>query len=280
MKIVRKISFFIIIIFLCTAVLSACTLSNPEFVPKSLNPEDFSHETQNDIKELYLLERNKEFDGAYKLTIDEVWIEKYLGTYGGSHAVLLYNKNIVPGEGIYIYNEMEVVIDGVSFFYDGSVSVAALIYNNGAFYSLQNAYDDGLLKKDDLKSIAYYQNKETIFPEREHKKPLDEKKIWNGNIDQNFDDITIIMVIDKNYTDWRFYASDFKNVNVVSVRSLMVLRLMNPNAGVNNKDFHDIISIEIGNPGKQNVIDAIRELEKLEFVMSAEPNYLYQCVDD
>jgi hypothetical protein len=98
---------------------------------------------------------------------------------------------------------------------------------------------------------------------------LETKIIWSGNISEDFDDKTILIITDKNYTSWRFLASDFFDVNVKCVQSLMVQRLMKyPNYG-----FGDIIKIEIGNPGKQNVIDAIKNLEKLDFIKYAGPNY-------
>jgi hypothetical protein len=80
--------------------------------------------------------------------------------------------------------------------------------------------------------------------------------------------------LDKNYTSWRIFASDFTGVDIAQVYSLMVQRLMR--YPVNNNDWNDIIGIEIGNPGKQNVVNAIRKLEKLDFIKHAGPNhYMY-----
>ena len=43
---------------------------------------------------------------------------------------------------------------------------------------------------------------------------------------------------------------------------------------INLDVFHRIFCLKIGNPGKENVINAIRELEKREDILSAEPDYI------
>ena len=245
-----------------------------EFVPTSKIPAILSSEVENEILGIYLNEINSEF--GWNLTIDDVWVENYYGIYNDSVAVLLYNDYQVPGEGVYINNELEIVVDTVSFLYGPLTGSTIVIYNNGKIYNLRDAYDKELLDKNDLKNIAYYQNEGFILPEREIKKPLEKKIIWEGNISNDFDDRTVIIIADKNYSSWRLFADDFTGVDVIKVRSLMVRRLMK----YPGDNFGDIISIEIGNIGKQNVVDAIRKLEKLDFIKCAEPNYIMYPADD
>ena len=228
------------------------------------NPTDLVG-LEDEIKQAYFDEKSRQ--SGWDLTIDDVWIEKFCGVYNGYAAVLMFNTYIVSG----VKSELEVVIDGVSFFYGPVTGAEVMLYKNSAFYDLQEAYEDGLLTDDDLKSIAYYQNEDVIFPGRTPKTPADGKTIWGGNTDQDFDDRNIFVRMDRNYNDWRFYAVDFEGVDVVRVRSLSVLRLSTRIPFFNYDDWRDILSIQIANPGKQNVFDAVRELEKLPFIEHAAP---------
>jgi len=251
------------------------SFTDDSFEPIPINPSVLSSEITNEILEVYLTETNKNY--GWNLTIDEVGIEKYYGTYSECIAVILFNKYIVPREEeVYIKYELEIVVDGVSFLYGPVIGGTIEIYDNGKLYSMQEAYDKGLLKREDLKNIAYYQNEGFILPERTDKSPIEEKILWSGNINEDFDDRTLLIVTDKNYNSWRFLASDFTDVNVVTVQSLMVQRLMR----YPNYDSGDIISIGIGNPGKKNVIDAIRKLEKLDFIKWAGPNHVMYFASD
>ena len=277
----KKLTILYIAFALCFSVfLLGCgmvrsfTQSTPPAKPKApstiINPNDLV-DVEHKIKQAYFEEKSTL--SGWNLTVDDVWIEDFYGVYNGYFAVLMFDSYIAPKEGGYINNEMEIVIDGVSFFYGPITSAEITLYKDSAFYSLRDVYNDGLLTKDDLNSIAYYQNEGMVFPVRTSKIPTGIKTIWDGNINDNFDDRNILIVIDKNYTNWRFYASDFKMVDVVKVQSLSVLRLMSRGALIDISNWRDIWCIEIGNPGKQNVINAIRELEKLPFIEYAGPNH-------
>jgi len=239
------------------------------FVPTPRVPLDIDTE----ILQVYLAELNFKYD--WNLTLDDVWIENYYGAYNGCVAVLPYNIHIVPGEGVYINDELEVVVGGVSFFYGPLIHAEIVVYKDGIIYGLQEAYDYDFLTNDDLENIAYYQNEGITFPKRTARTPRDGKIVWNGSINDAFDDRTILIVIDGNFTGLRFYAGDFTGIDVVRVRALSVLRLMAPWANLDSATWRDIISIEIGNPGKQNVINAIRRLENFDFVMAAGPNHFH-----
>ena len=45
------------------------------------------------------------------------------------------------------------------------------------------------------------------------------------------------------------------------------------------EDYHMLLILTLKNPGKQNVLDAIKELEKREDVLSAEPDYAIYLID-
>ncbi len=43
--------------------------------------------------------------------------------------------------------------------------------------------------------------------------------------------------------------------------------------------FHNSLVLTLKNPGKKNVLKAIKELEKCEGVIASEPDYIYEMVN-
>lgn len=72
-------------------------------------------------------------------------------------------------------------------------------------------------------------------------------------------------------------------IEIESVQDLMVIEenaLEETNSLVNTDNFKQILSIELAKPGKENVLEAISELEKLNMVWAAVPDYNYEIVED
>lgn len=117
----------------------------------------------------------------------------------------------------------------------------------------------------------------------------EEKKYCTATLDNNFTDDVILVTINnisslklKNYTVEDFpeisclYVNDLSKDDAEKVKRILdgASVLENPElSGVNINEFHQEIRIVLKNPGKQNVLDAIKELEKREDVLSASPNY-------
>lgn len=197
------------------------------------------------IKEAYL---KRQDNNPYAKTIDDITIIKNYGTYNECTAVMMTANGIGYTQAI-----EQVYIGQVYFCYNDGNSIIA--YKDGEFSSLQDAFDRNWLSKDDLSTIAAEHN--GFVPE--------EKIYWNGDINENFDDETIIVVIDKNFTDSEFSIYDFRIHNIVSAAYLT----SNPNGD----NFRHIMALKIANKGKQNVIDTIRAIEYLVFVKYVGPNY-------
>ena len=109
----------------------------------------------------------------------------------------------------------------------------------------------------------------------------DEKVYCDATLEDDFVDDCVVIVINKEYTHKRidFTPSHFPGVKISSIRSVMSLsKPSNPcpeeadRKNAANENFREIIEIKLQERGKQNVLDAIKELEKLPFVVSAEPN--------
>jgi len=185
-------------------------------------------------------------------------------------------SNYTPGQEFPF--RVETVLSGVSFFDINIYSVffPIVVYKEGIFFSLPDAYEQGLLKTNDLKNIAYHQNKDIVFPVRipvNENAVFDEKIIANVSIDDRFADDSIVLIIDGNFTDWRIYAEDLKtaNVEVIMVDCLTIANMET----IDRETFRHIYSITLKNKSKQNVIDVIKKLEKLPFIKYAGPNYYY-----
>ena len=141
---------------------------------------------------------------------------------------------------------------------------------------MPDAYDQGLLTINDLKNIAYYQNKNIFFPNRHPVNKnaiLDKKIISNITANDDFADDSILIIIDGNFTDWRIYAKDFE---IAGIEVTLVYCLTVTNMETIDRDlFRHIYSITLKNKGKQNIINAIKKLEKLPFIKYAGPNFYY-----
>ena len=96
---------------------------------------------KQDYLEFFIKPRNPD------ATIDSITISKYYGTYGGCVAVLMGGGGI----GYTMALETEVV-DGITIQYFDSNKM--FIWKNGNLYRPQEAYDMGLLTKDNLSKIS------------------------------------------------------------------------------------------------------------------------------
>lgn len=131
------------------------------------------------------------------------------------------------------------------------------------------------------------------------------KVYCNATIDDDFADDTVLVVLANNVSTQKSNArisfsaevstEDFSEVGCVEVENLTsyssaivdeeVARLSNPISTlsaetetehkVNVNNFKKIISLKSSTPGKQNVLDAIKKLEKRKDVLAAQPNYFY-----
>ena len=95
---------------------------------------------------------------------------------------------------------------------------------------------------------------------------LEEKLIWHGSIEDKFTDDKILLTIDKYFCDKTFTVEDFHMIDVAEVKSLGGGRL--PDGSPANQMY----TLTLKEPGKVNVIKAIRKLEIFAFTQCAWPN--------
>lgn len=86
---------------------------------------------------------NPEIDG-------KIWIERYYGQYSGAIPV------IISGLGEPGYERTEIISDS-TFFYTSGHKI--IVWKNGYFYSLQEAFDNNILSSLEIKQISIVHNK-------------------------------------------------------------------------------------------------------------------------
>ena len=96
----------------------------------------------------YLIGVGIEWGIDWSVTIDDVWVEQYYGTYNGFIAVSM--GDTVSG---YFDVQTEVIIDNIKFCYPASGPMI-LVWGEGQFYGLQEAFDLGLFMREDIENIA------------------------------------------------------------------------------------------------------------------------------
>lgn len=104
-----------------------------------------------------------------------------------------------------------------------------------------------------------------------------------ATINENFKSDCVIVVIKHDYSEVnkKYTTSDFDTSLFSEVKDLFYVDEYSTvdeiNATkVNEEVFHQILSLKLKNPGKDNVLKAINYLSTLEEVLYAEPSYIYK----
>ena len=105
------------------------------------------------------------------------------------------------------------------------------------------------------------------------------KLYCDATLEDEFAEDSVIVVLKKSSSDMnrKFDADDFPEIESVEVEDLSAVT-GDPYSKqyLNTEDFQQILQITLKDPGKQNVLAAIKKLEMLDEVESAEPNYYFE----
>jgi len=113
------------------------------------SPVPLSAEMEMKIKQDYLDFRTKVYHPD--ATVDDVTIDTYYGTYGSCVAVMMTDAFSDYTDAIPI--ETYETIGGIWIIYNSSNEI--LIWEDGSFHRLQEAFDSGLLTRDNLREIEF-----------------------------------------------------------------------------------------------------------------------------
>lgn len=115
----------------------------------------------------------------------------------------------------------------------------------------------------------------------------------NATIDEDFKEDSVLVVVNEEYSQFKDISSyvlnelqkfDFKKIdNLIELSSDKLISNININPLAselsnyyNNNLFNQVIEIQLNEKNKSLVLEVIKELEKLDFIKSASPNYVVQ----
>jgi len=119
--------------------------------------EGLSAEMALRIRQDYLNQWIENDPTGLQPSIDDIWIGAYYGTYNGCVAVLIHDGRGNTGIVTYTF------VAGILFKYMGG-GMETLIWNEGRFYALDEAYNIGLFTRNDLVDIAKINNVNLYLP--------------------------------------------------------------------------------------------------------------------
>lgn len=105
---------------------------------------------------------------------------------------------------------------------------------------------------------------------------LENKKfLCTATLEDDFADDSVIVVINKDRSELnnKFQISDFGEEVFNEIIDLSAVDGdLNGKEYLNSKDFRKILKLKLKKKGKEEVLNAIEALEKIEWIESAEPN--------
>ncbi len=214
-----------------------------QFVPQPKNPATLSKEQENQIKADWV---STYMNPEPQHTVDQVKL-RYLGTYNG-YVVLTISDNFYS----YPAEVQDVEIDGVVFrnWRNGGIQV----WSDGKFFGLKAAYEKKWLTQTNLKDIAYYYYHERPYSEYT---PEEFEKL-------DIEDNRVVCSIKSKFNDKEFILSDFPEVDGIEIEVYDWSA-----AGLNTR-----VCIILREHSKQGVLEAIKRLEKNQYVARANPDMI------
>ena len=106
----------------------------------------------------------------------------------------------------------------------------------------------------------------------------DIKISYSHNPDDDFVPGEVLVSIKKEYSslDKEWSIDDFSGIAISSITDLMYIDNEESINWVNSGEFRQILRLELYENSKEAVLNAIEELDKLEFVRTAAPNQSYE----
>jgi hypothetical protein len=109
----------------------------------------------------------------------------------------------------------------------------------------------------------------------------EEKKYWTGTIDEDFDGSSVLMTMDKNAggVNKRHDKSFFGGIEIESIEDLTYFTTSADKIntlGINWELWRQILCLNLPGNSKENVVRAIRHLEKIDGIRHVGPNHIGQ----
>ncbi len=100
-------------------------------------------------------------------------------------------------------------------------------------------------------------------------------------LEDNFLDDCVIVILKSKYSDVNKkheFLEISKDIKISDIKDLTYI--IDPSAIEDRDSFSQIFSLTLKNRGKENVLSAIKELEKLDYVLAAESKYIFETTDN
>jgi hypothetical protein len=285
----------IAVLMVCFMVFSGCgsdkneskdndlkSLTNPDDTKGTDEPgtfEGLSAKTERQIKVDYL----NNYLNPETQSVENVHFDYYLGKHCGYEIIVVLGDAAVMSE--------VTIADYTFIFGNGGIRMLAWKQDengSGRFYEVQDAYKRGLLTKDDVRSMHELYTLEKmpteVWPTGEDDggvppaEPQWEKKIyWNGTIEEDFDGYTVLLVMDKKIggPNKVHDKSFFGDIEIESIEDLTILTGDINGKGIDWGIWRQILCIKLPGDSKENVVRAIRHLEKIDGINSVNPNHYW-----
>ena len=113
--------------------------------------------TENQLLEDMLEDANNFFNSDHswdnrKMTSKDLWVERYCGTYNGYITVILGYNEGGPGKQI-TYRVSDEEKDHYVFRLSSRMYMQVIVWKDGEFMRINQAYDSGLLEWEDIEKI-------------------------------------------------------------------------------------------------------------------------------
>ena len=243
-------------------------------MPKRMNKETEKEIREEYAKKLNLMNQALGSNNPYKYKADGVVIAYHFGSYRGREAIAIKFGAQWEDE-----HKREKPVDDVMIKEDNNC--ANYIYYEKTFFDIEDAYRSKIITRKELINIGekscspqlqkYEETHGLTFvePSPEGYAP---KIYCEATINSDFADDGFLIILDKKIGGVN-QPLDVSLLSGIETKSIEDLTYRRPGAYVNEDTFEQIFYIELATPGKENILDAIRILQKVDGIRCAEPNY-------
>lgn len=170
-------------------------------------------------------------------------------------------------------------INSIAFCYARQTQL--LVVKDSQVYTLKDAYLNLLLDSAKLREIQTTYNQTFELESGAEYTEIGNAIVLEEKLTRDYDTLeewkiakdTLLVSIDKSFNYYRFDEKDFAMIDIQSVSCLTEYGYDWYQDGY-PETFRHIYCLTLNNSGFENVINAIKTLEKVDYIYNASPNYL------
>lgn len=243
---------------------------------KRMNSETEKEIREEYAKKLNLMQQALGSEKQYKA--DGIIIAYHFGSYRGREAIAI--KIGIQWKDKY---KREKPVDDVMIKED--YNCVNYIYYKKTFYDIEDAYHSGIITRQELIDIGErscasqlqkYEETHGMTPVEPNPKGYAKKIYCNTTISADFDEESFTIILDKKIGRVN-QPLDERLLSGIETKYIEDLTCRPPGAYYNEDTFEQIFFIKLATPGKENILDAIRILQKVDGIRCVKPNSYLQA---